>query len=122
MMMNTIMNEAVKNPAMTLITKAQMAKLVKAGEKYESGNDSDSIGKPIVKLFGGSLTWLVTHIESSGLIFGYADMGFQCVEFGALCHLSDLPTMKTGIAYLERDRWWKSSGKNPLLSENLIGI
>jgi hypothetical protein len=115
--------KSLKNRVMTLITKAQMAKLTNAGKKYESGNDSESIGRPIVKLFGGPLTWLVTHIEESGLLFGYADMNCECVEFGALCHLSDLPTMKTGIAYLERDRHWKDTkSMNYLDLASLCGI
>jgi hypothetical protein len=102
--------KAIKNPVMTLITKAQMARLVKAGEKYfKSGN----IGRPIVKLFGGPLTWLVTHIEvdpsehNQHIAYGYADLGMGQVEFGSLFELSELSSIRTGISLLERDAWWK---------------
>ncbi len=89
--------ESVKNPVMVLIGKPDMRKLLKSGSKGMT---------PIIKLFGGPLTWLVTGIED-GLLYGYADIGQQCVEWGSLIHISELPTLKTGIAYIERDRWFK---------------
>lgn len=82
---------------MTLITKAQYTKLVEAG--YQNM-------RPIIKLFGGPLTWLVTGIED-GILYGYADLGMGCVEWGGLISEDELPTLKTGIAYLERDRYFE---------------
>jgi len=118
--------KAIKNRVMTLITKAEMTKLVKAGEKYMN---SDSIGRPIVKIFGGSLTWLITHIEidtsehAQHLLCGYADLGFGCVEYGSLIELSELPSMKIKFFYPERDRWFKDDKTvNYLERETLSGI
>lgn len=98
---------------MTLITKEQYTQLVKAGSNNM---------KPIIKLFGGPLTWLVTGIED-GILYGYADLGQQCVEWGSLVHESELPTLKTGFMYLERDRYFKhQEGKNYLELDSLVGI
>ena len=88
----------VKNPVMMLIPAAEMKRLLKSGSKGM---------RPIVKLFGGPLTWLVTGIDSESILWGYADLNMGCVEFGTLCHVSELPTLKTGIAYIERDRFFE---------------
>ena len=86
--MTTTLPEKVKNPIMMLITKAEMKKLTEA--PYENMT-------PIIKLFGGPLTWLVTHIDEEGVLYGYADLNQGCVEFGGLCRIEQLPTMKCGI-------------------------
>jgi hypothetical protein len=105
--------QSVKNPVMTLITKAEMVKLLKAG--YEGMT-------PIVKLFGGPITWLVTGIED-GILYGYGDIGQQCVEWGGLISIEELPTLRTGIAYIERDRWFRHvEGTKYLDMESLVGI
>ena len=104
--------KAIKNPVMTLITKAEYEKLVKAGHPNM---------RPIIKLFVENLTWLVTGIED-GLLYGYADLGMDCVEWGSLCHEDDLPAMKGRIAYLERDRYFKDSPEvNWLDKDSLVG-
>ncbi len=90
------MKKQIRNRVMVLITGSQYEELVKHGSSMV----------PVVKLFGGPLTWLVTGIED-GVLYGYADLGMGCVEWGGLCNESELPTLKTGIAYLERDRHWK---------------
>lgn len=98
---------------MVLIPTATYAALTKAG--YEGS-------VPLVKLFMGPLTWLVTGIED-GILYGYADLGMGCVEWGGLCHESELPTMKVGIAYLERDmHWTHKDGAKYLEMESLVGI
>lgn len=98
---------------MVLIPTATYAALVKAG--YQGS-------VPLVKLFMGPLTWLVTGIED-GILYGYADLSMGCVEWGGLCHESELPTMKVGIAYLERDRHWShKEGAKYLEMESLMGI
>lgn len=107
------MKKQIRNRVMVLITGSQYEELVKAG--YQNM-------KPIVKLFGGPLTWLVTGIED-GILYGYADLSMGCVEWGGLCNESELPTLKTGIAYLERDRHWKhTEGTKYLLLDSLIGV
>lgn len=98
--MNTTTNEnevgSVKNIVMTLITKDQMKALKNAG--YNGA-------RPIVKLFSGNLTWLITGIED-GILYGWADLGMECVEWGGLVDVSELPTFKVGPFYLERDRYF----------------
>jgi len=97
---------------MTLITKAQYTQLIKAGDKNT---------RPIVKLFVENLTWLVTGIRN-GILYGYADLGMQCVEWGSLCHESELPTLKGRIAYLERDYYFKDDPSvNWMKKETLVG-
>jgi hypothetical protein len=106
------MKKQIRNRVMVLITGDQYEKLVKAGYNNMT---------PIVKLFGGPLTWLVTGIED-GILFGYGDIGHGCVEWGSLCNESELPTLRTGIAYLERDRNWKhTEGTQYLSLDTLIG-
>jgi len=98
---------------MVLITNPQYEALVKAGH----GNMD-----PIVKLFMSSLTWLVTGIEDD-VLYGYADLGMQCVEWGGLCLVEELPSMKVHGAWLERDYYFKHrKGINYLDLETLTGI
>jgi len=104
--------KAIKNPVMTLITKAQYSELVKAG--YQNM-------RPIIKLFGGPVTWLVTGIED-GILYGYGDLGQGCVEWGGLISEDELPTLKTGFMYLERDLHFKDDPSvNWLDRESLVG-
>jgi len=103
----------IRNPIMVLVRQSDYKKLVEAG--YQNMT-------PIIKLFVENLTWLVTGIED-GILYGYADLGMQCVEWGSLCHESELPTMKGQIAYLERDRHFKHKPDAKYLEmESLVGI
>jgi len=103
----------IRNPIMVLVRQSDYKKLVEAG--YQNMT-------PIIKLFVENLTWLVTGIED-GILYGYADLGMQCVEWGSLCHESELPTMKGRIAYLERDRYFQhKDGAKYLEMESLVGI
>lgn len=103
----------IKNPIMVLIPTAELAALEKAGYSGE---------KPLVKLFMGSLTWLVTGIED-GILYGWADLGMGCVEWGGLCAVEELPTLKVGFAYLERDRHWShKDGAKYGEMESLCGV
>lgn len=104
--------KTIRNPIMTLITKAQYTALVKAG--YQNM-------RPIIKLFGGPVTWLVTGIED-GILYGYGDLSQGCVEWGSLIHEDELPYLKTGIAYIERDYHFKDDPSiNWLDKDNLAG-
>jgi DUF2958 family protein len=112
--MNATTPESVRNKVMVLIPKADMTKLVKAG--YDNR-------KPIIKLFVANITWLVTGIED-GILYGYGDIGQQCVEWGSLIHVDELPTLKAGPFYMERDRFFtpKPDGFNYTELETLSGI
>lgn len=107
---------SVKNPVMTLITKEQMAKLLIAGYDNEI---------PILKLFMGPVTWLVTCIDD-GILYGYGDVGMGCVEWGGLTSIEELPSIRYRFGYMERDRFFKpDKSKNFSFytsKESLIGI
>ena len=104
--------KAIKNPVMTLIRKSDYTNLLAAGVMNM---------RPIIKLFGGPVTWLVTGIDN-GILYGYGDIGQGCVDWGSLCHEDELPTLKTGIAYIERDRFFKDDlTVNWLDKESLAG-
>jgi hypothetical protein len=103
----------IRNAWMVLITKSQYGKLVKAGYSNK---------KPIIKLFLGSLTWLVTGIED-GILYGYADLSMGCVEWGSLCYENELPEIRKGPFYLERDRNWEPKENADYLNmDSLIGV
>lgn len=90
---------------MKLITNALHAKLVAAG----SANN-----KPICKLFcpWNSCTWLITGIED-GILYGFADLGMGCVEFGPISSIADMEKIRhaSGLG-IERDRWWEPKNIN----------
>ncbi len=99
---------------MVLITKQQYEKLLAGGQRNM---------EPVIKLFGGPITWLVTGIDEAGILWGYGDIGQGCVEFGTLIHVSELPTLKCGIGFLERDRYFTHKpGTKYLDMESLAGI
>ena len=97
----------------TLLTKADLNKLAKVG--YQNM-------VPVVKLFVGPLTWLVTCIDD-GILYGYSDLSLGCVEWGSLTSLEELPTIKTGPFCLEKDRWFKPNKDVEYLGlETLSGV
>lgn len=107
------MKKQIKNRVMMLVTGPQYEALVKAG--YHNR-------KPIIKLFCENLTWFITGMESE-ILYGYADLGLGIVEWGSLCDISELPTLRGRISYFERDRGWKpKDGDNYLEMTTLIGV
>jgi hypothetical protein len=119
--------DSVRNPVMMLITKAEMKKLRDNNAKVVAG---ESV-RPVVKLFVGRLTWLVTDIDDDGILFGYADMGYGEVEFGSLCHVAELPGLRGGLraglrasaCYLERDRFFTDKPDvNYFDLDTLVGV
>jgi hypothetical protein len=104
----------IRNPIMVLITKKQYEQLLAGGQRNMT---------PIIKLFGGPITWLVTGIDEDGILWGYGDISQGCVEFGTLCHVSELPTLKCGIGFIERDYYFThKDGAKYLEMESLTGI
>lgn len=120
--------DSVRNPVMVLITKAQMTNLRNNNAKVVAG---ESV-RPVVKLFAGRLTWLVTDIDDDGILSGYADMGYGEVEFGSLCHVAELPGLRGGLragfrvlgaCYLERDRFFTDKPDvNYFDLDTLVGV
>ena len=104
---------AVKNPVMTLITVDQRKQLIKAGQDGTI---------PIVKIFGGSLTWLLTG-EANGYLFGFADLGMGCVEWGTLTTIKEISTLRVQMGiYLERDLHFTAKNADFFSMESLAGI
>jgi hypothetical protein len=86
---------------MKLLTKELTAKLNRAGY---AGT------KPICKLFvpWGRSTWLITGIED-GILYGYADLGMGCVEWGGIATIEELEAIRGPFGMkIERDLYWSS--------------
>ena len=64
--------------------------------------------KPIIKLFTpwANCTWLVTG-EEDGILYGFADLGMDCVEFGSLFTREEVEDIEgpAGLK-IERDLYW----------------
>jgi hypothetical protein len=85
---------------MKLLTKELTAKLNRAGY---AGT------KPICKLFTpwGRATWLITGIED-GILYGYADLGMGCVEWGGIESVESLQAIRGPFGMkIERDLYWE---------------
>jgi hypothetical protein len=85
---------------MKLLTKELTAKLNRAGY---AGT------KPICKLFTpwGRATWLLTGIED-GILYGYADLGMGCVEWGGIESVESLEAVRGPFGMrIERDLYWE---------------
>ena len=88
--------------AMTLITKAQLAKLAANGRRQAAvkGTPDEIDFQPVVKLFDpcGAGTWLLTEIEPDDhdIAWGLCDLGMGTPEFGTVS-LKELATMRFGI-------------------------
>jgi len=103
-----------------IITKAIEKKLA------ESGPESN---KPIFKLFNpcGPATWVITgrDKENHDILFGFADLGMDCVEFGTIS-LSELLSLKLPFGLkIERDLHFNPSRytfEELLNKETLAGI
>jgi hypothetical protein len=100
---------------MKLLTKELTTKLEASGYKNM---------KPIVKLFNpwGSATWLLTGMED-GILYGYADLGMGCVEWGGIASLEEFEAIRGPFGLkIERDLYWTpKEGANYCEKESLIG-
>jgi len=115
---------------MKLITKSIREKLeanykhVQA--KYEAG-DGDINETVVCKFFNpmGAGTWLITQIEPDGdTLWGLADIGFGCVEYGTIS-LSELKSIRVMGLGIERDLHFDPKGRRMadfLDMETLSGI
>jgi len=85
---------------MKLFTEEINKQLAKCGYNNE---------RPIFKLFApwGEGTWLVTG-EEDGILYGWADLGMQCVEWGGLFSREEVESIKGPFGLkIERDLHWK---------------
>lgn len=101
---------------MKLLTNELATKLNKAGYNNMT---------PIVKLFcpWGAGTWLLTG-EEDGILYGYADLGMGCVEWGGIASLEELESIRGPFGLkLERDLYWShEEGVNYLDMDSLVGV
>ncbi len=86
---------------MELITKEIERRLL------ENGRTPNRDHYPVVKFFDpcGAATWLITQMdpEEPDILFGLADLGFGCPEFGSV-RLSELRSVKGSLGLgIERD-------------------
>jgi hypothetical protein len=86
---------------MKLITKEIEQRLL------ENGRAPDRDHRPVVKFFNpcGGATWLINQAdpEEPDVLFGLADLGFGCPEFGSV-RLSELRSVKSNLGLgIERD-------------------
>jgi len=77
----------------------------------DKGADDPEI---VVKFFNpvGAQTWLITSMEEDGdTLWGVADLGLQCVEYGTIS-LSELESIKLmgGLLGIERDLYFEPKG------------
>jgi hypothetical protein len=86
---------------MKLLTAELKKTLTKAGYDNET---------PICKLFTpwGKATWLITGLED-GILYGYADLGMGCVEWGGIASLEEMESIRGPFGLkIERDLYWSA--------------
>lgn len=103
--------ESIKNPLMTLITKSQMKKLRANFSKSKTGGKT---GRPLIKITGYQLTWLVAEIDPIGNVYAFSNISEgadtdEKVEYCVVCNLDELPHLMTEDGYLERDPTFKDN-------------
>ena len=88
---------------MKLITADIQKKLDK---NFAEQNDEDIV----LKLFNpcGGQTWLITQMEPDGdIMWGLADLGFDCVEYGTIS-MNELKAFKGPLGIgIERDMYFR---------------
>lgn len=98
----------------SLLTPSLKAKLRKAPE--------DSM-KPLVKIFNpqGAGTWLLCSLmPDDDTLWGYADLGMGCVEFGTIS-LSELQSVTGRLGLpLERDLYFDGTPEEDYEPEKLL--
>jgi hypothetical protein len=93
---------------MTLITKAQTEQLLANGLAQRAAIDRQDQAldfKPVVKLFtpDAQCTWLITELDTDGLLFGLCDLGLGCPELGYVS-LTELSSVRGKLGLpVERD-------------------
>ncbi len=63
--------------------------------------------KPVVKLFCGRATWLLTELDEDARLFGLCDLGMGFPELGYVS-LAELESLNT-FPPLERDRYFTAT-------------
>jgi hypothetical protein len=71
----------------------------------------------------GAATWLI-NCEEDGILYGYADLGMQCVEWGGIASREEILSIKGPFGLkIERDLHFKDDPSVDYLKlETLAGI
>jgi Protein of unknown function (DUF2958) len=93
---------------MKLITDSLTEQLLANGRAQRTAinNDQPALDfKPVVKIFtpDAQCTWLLTELDSDGLLFGLCDLGMGCPELGYVA-LAELAAVRGQLGLpVERD-------------------
>ena len=86
---------------MKLLTKQQEVSLRRNYALNAQDPENGIDFKPVVKIFGGSATWLLTELDEDDRIFGLCDLGMGFPELGYVL-LAELESHR-GFPLIERD-------------------
>ena len=83
-------------------------KQLKANSARQQENDESMSTMPVVKLFGGACTWLLSELDDNGDAFGLCDLGMGSPELGyvSMDELMSIKFPPFGLP-IERDMNWK---------------
>lgn len=103
---------------MKLLTQEIVEKLIESGDQQRM--------RPICKLFAPwhSAIWLITGMNSNGKLYGYADFGMGCVQWGGIATLKELASIRgPGGLGIERDLHFSDDPSVNYLDRNsLVGV
>lgn len=77
-------------------------------KKQRENDEKSFVSMPVVKLFGGACTWLLSELDDNGYAYGLCDLGLGFPELGYV-QMDELMERKFppfGLP-IERDRNWK---------------
>ena len=89
---------------MKLLTKVQEQRLRENHRRQMQTTERDLDFVPVVKLFAGSATWLLTELDEDSILFGLCDMGMGFPELGSVS-LTELESY-SGFPAIERDLYF----------------
>lgn len=99
---------------MKFFTQSQLDQLLANGRAQRTAIDNDGKSldfKPVAKLFtpDGAATWLLTELDSDGLLFGLCDLGLGEPELGYVS-LHELATVRGKLGLpIERDEHFEAT-------------
>ena len=69
---------------MKLLTKMQEQRLRQNHRRQMQSAERDLDFVPVLKLFAGSATWLLTELDEDNVFFGLCDLGMGFPELGSV--------------------------------------
>lgn len=102
---------------MSLFTPAQRDQLIanhNTNAKTIAVDGSTTDFKPVVKLFSGAATWLLTELDPKyNIAFGLCDLGMGFPELGDVS-VDELES----VGSIERDKWFVTTQPLSVFTEN----